>query len=61
MQTRVTHGDDGACENQGQFVKMMEVGRRENHNALFPLFKPQLDFQEKHFRKHGEIVLAMLA
>lgn len=25
VQNRVTHGDDGTCENQGQFVKMMEV------------------------------------
>ena len=34
IQTRVTTGEDGMCENQGQFAKMMEVG--SSGSASFP-------------------------
>ncbi|XP_028395482.1 exportin-6-like [Dendronephthya gigantea] len=42
VQTRVTHGDDGACENQGQFVKMMEAFGQTFTQTDITVFKQNL-------------------
>ncbi|CAB3993811.1 exportin-6 isoform X2 [Paramuricea clavata] len=46
VQTRVTHGDDGACENQGQFVKMMEAFGQTFTQTDITVFKQNLQSLE---------------
>ena len=46
VRTRVTHGDDGACENQGQFVKMMEAFGQTFTQEDITVFKENLQSLE---------------
>lgn len=46
IQTRVTLGEDGTCENQGQFVKMMEAFGQTFTQTDITVFKQNLESLE---------------
>lgn len=46
IQTRVTTGEDGMCENQGQFVKMMEAFGQTFTQTDIAVFKQNLESLE---------------